>query len=376
MSRQHIQTVGRSPRLKLQHLATRNPEKVKRIGAKYQAVKVTTSWQDVVSDPEVDVVVVGVIPQLHHEIAQAALAHNKPVYVEKPLAETPEHCLEIQRLAWERGLPLAVGFNRRFAPATEWMVKAFKAAGSPTSVIYRISDDDRVRPPVQQWKLECRLLIEIVHIFDLLAYLFEAEPVCIYARETRFNDTLVTIEYDNGCQATILSSSWGTMAQPKEHMEAILDRAALEMDDFVEVRTFGIPKLPAVQRFAGRPYDDCDNCHVEDFAQRGLVALRDLRQRYNQLMLDSGVLKNSASVANWDRLGELMGAKPLPQINYAADKGWGAALEHFCQAAMEGKVPRNATPIDGNRATACAVHGRKSIEAKGPIDLNPKDWLT
>jgi len=374
MSQQHIQTIGRSDRLVLQHLATRNPEKLQRVANRYDAVRASTRWQEVIGDPEVDVVVVGVVPHLHPEITQAALEHGKPVYVEKPLAETPQLCLAIQRKAWQCGQPLAVGFNRRFAPATEMMRQAFHAAGPPCTVFYRISDDDRVRPPDQQWKLECRLLIEIVHIFDLLAYLFGAEPVRIEATEGRFNDTLVTLEYDNGSRASILSSSWGTMAQPKEHMEAILDRAALEMDDYVEVRTYGLADFPAVQRFAGRPYDQCDNSHVEDFARRGLDALRALRQRYNRLMLDSGVLADSGEAANWERLAEMMGQPPLPQINYAADKGWGAALEHFCQAAMAGTTPRNATAIDGNRSTACAVAGRRSIETRGPIDLDSRTW--
>ena len=59
MSRQHIQTVGRDPILKLQHLATRNVEKVERLGKKYNVVRYSTDWQDVLFDPEVDIVVVG-----------------------------------------------------------------------------------------------------------------------------------------------------------------------------------------------------------------------------------------------------------------------------------------------------------------------------
>ena len=375
MSRQHIQTVGRSPLLKLQHLATRNPEKVKRLGEKYHAVRYTTRWQEVVEDPEVDVVVVGVVPQLHPQIARAALEGGKPVYVEKPLAETPEQCLEIQQLGWERELPVAVGFNRRFAPATELLAKAFGSAGPPVSVIYRISDDDRIRPPEQGWKLECRMLIEVVHIFDLLTYLIGAEPVSIYARETRFNDALVTIEFENGSRATVFSSSFGSMGQPKEHMEAVLDRGAVEMDDFVEVRSYGLPELPAVQRFAGRPYDDCDNSHVEDFAARGREALLEMRQRYDRAMIDSGVLEDSSSAEAWARVKEMLGDPPLPQINYASDKGWGRALEHFCTAAVEGAVPKNANAIDGNRATACAVSARRSIETGQPVGLDPREWL-
>ena len=50
-----------------------------------------------------------------------------------------------------------------------------------------------------------------------------------------------------------------------------------------------------------------------------------------------------------------------PQINYASDKGWGAALEEFCLALAEGRRPANAGPADGNRATACAAAARRSI---------------
>ena len=149
-----------------------------------------------------------------------------------------------------RSLPVAVGFNRRFAPATQLLAQAFATSGPPVSVLYRISDDDRALPPEQRWKKEDRLLIETVHILDLLTYPIGGEPLGVYACQTRWNDVLVTLEFDNGSRAMVLSSSWGSLAQVKEHMEAVLGHAALEMNDFVGVRTFGITGGPAVARFA------------------------------------------------------------------------------------------------------------------------------
>lgn len=375
MSRQHIQTISRSQRLKLQHLADLDAEKLARVAGRCRPASCSTRWQDVVGDPAVQVVVVGVVPRFHAEIAQAALKHGKPVYVEKPLASTPEECLAVQRLAWERKLPVAVGFNRRFAPATELLVESFRTARSPVSVFYRISDDDRVRPPEQQWKKEDRLMIETVHIFDLLTYLIRAEPISVFACESRWNDALVTVEFENGSLATIHSSSYGSLAQPKEHLEAVLDRGAVEMDDFVEVRTFGLNGLPTVARFAGRAYDDCDNRHVQDFAERGLAAVLDFRCRYAQAMTTAGVLDDPPATDAWQRARLALGDPPLPQVNYASDKGWGNALEGFCLAAVEGKTPHNATAVDGNRATLCAVSARRSIETGRPVRLDPHDWL-
>jgi predicted dehydrogenase len=360
MSQQHLQTIAHSPHLVLQQLADRDSAKLQRVAERYAPVRCSTRWEDVVADPEVEVVVAGVLPEFHPQIARAAIDQGRPVYVEKPLAPTPEECRFLQRLAEERRVPVAVGFNRRFAPATEVLQRAFRSTAGPATVYYRIADDDRVRPADQRWKNVDRLLTEAVHIFDLLTYLLGSEPVRIEARETRPNDALVLVDYASGSHAAVLCSSYGSLAQPKEHLEAILDRAAVEMDDFVEVRSYGLADVPAVTRFAGRAYDGCDNRHVADFAQRGLSALIEIRACYAAALHASGV-----------RLGD----PPLPQINYASDKGWGRALESFCLAVAAGQRPSNATAADGNRATACAVAARRSLEWGLPVTLDPETWL-
>ena len=369
MSRQHIQTIGRSPHLVLRHLADLDPARLAQVADRYRAQQRSTRWEDVVADAEVDVVVAGVFPELHPQIARAAILADKPIYVEKPLAPTTEECQAIQALAEERGVAVAVGFNRRFAPATQLLKEAFRRSASPATVYYRIADDDRIRPPEQHWKNADRLLTETVHIFDLLAYLLAAEPVRIDARATRPGDDLVLIDYANGSHAAILSSSYGSLAQPKERLEAILDRGAVEMDDFVEVRSYGLPGIAPRTRFAGRPYDGCDNRHVEAFARRGLEALLEMRSRYEEAMRDAGVLADSSDAAAWQRARLRLGEPPPPQINYAADKGWGAALEEFCLAAVEGRQPANATAADGNRATACAVAARRSLRSGQAVTL-------
>lgn len=375
MSQQHIQTVARSDRLALQHLADIDPVRLEKIAARYHPVRRSTRWEEVVGDPDVDVVVIGVLPELHPVIARAALEQGKPVYVEKPLAPTVAECLEVDRIARSVGVPLAVGFNRRFAPATRVMRDVLRAAGPPVSVYYRIADDDRIRPPDQLWKTHDRLLTETVHIFDLLGFLLAAEPVEIYARDSRPNDVLTTIDFSNGSRATILSSSYGSLAQPKEHAEAILDSGgSMEMDDYVEVRCFGRPDRPPVQAFAGRGYDGCDNGHVEAFARRGLSALIDQRRVYEAAMRTSGVLADSGNADAWAEASRLLGNPPPPQINYAPDKGWGAALEAFCAAVAGGETPANASARDGNRATACAVAARESITTGQPVRLDPSLW--
>lgn len=75
------------------------------------------SYQELVASPNVDLVVVTAINQLHAEVAIAALNNNKYVFVEKPLAMTEEECLEILKAEEKTGKRLLqVGFMRRYDP--------------------------------------------------------------------------------------------------------------------------------------------------------------------------------------------------------------------------------------------------------------------
>ena len=170
MSQQHIQTIAKSEDLSLYFLADQDSQKLDKFSALYNPCKTTTKWQEVVESPDVDILVVGILPEFHTTIVKAALEKGKPVYVEKPLSENLSEIMEIEKLSRQRGVPVAIGFNRRFAPAVRYVEKMFCSVNGPITVFYRICDDDRIRPPGQNWKKQDRLLIEIVHIFDLLSY--------------------------------------------------------------------------------------------------------------------------------------------------------------------------------------------------------------
>lgn len=185
----------------------------------------------------------------------------------------------------------------------------------------------------------------------------------------------MTIEFANGSRATVFSSSHASLAQPKEHAEAALGEGRFfEMDDYVELRSYGLPDIEPVATFAGRPYDRCDNRHIDAFAKRGLAALTEQRRFYETVMRESGVLVDSSDPVAQAKARQRLGNPPPPQINYAPDKGWGAALEHFCTAVATGETPQNATGCDGNRATACALAARQSIDSGQPVRLDPSLW--
>lgn len=77
----------------------------------------TTDYREVLSDPDVDIVSICAPNFLHREMALAAIAAGKPIWIEKPMGRSASESEEIARAASAAGLVTAVGFNYRHAPA-------------------------------------------------------------------------------------------------------------------------------------------------------------------------------------------------------------------------------------------------------------------
>ena len=64
------------------------------------------SLDELLADPEVDIVVNLTVHHAHHDVTKRALAAGRHVYSEKPLALTPDEARELVELATARGLRL------------------------------------------------------------------------------------------------------------------------------------------------------------------------------------------------------------------------------------------------------------------------------
>jgi len=73
--------------------------------------RATGDWQALIADPAVDLIAITAPTHLHREMVLAAIAANKSVYCEKPLAGTLEHAREMTAAAEAAGIATLVGFN-------------------------------------------------------------------------------------------------------------------------------------------------------------------------------------------------------------------------------------------------------------------------
>lgn len=74
-------------------------------------------WEDAVRRADVDAVIIATPPDLHRDVALAAIAAGKHVLCEKPLARTAEDAATMLEAADRAGVVAHVGFNLRYAPA-------------------------------------------------------------------------------------------------------------------------------------------------------------------------------------------------------------------------------------------------------------------
>lgn len=79
----------------------------------------TTDWQEVIRDPEVQVVHICTPNNMHLPIALAAAAAGKHIFCEKPVGRTPEETQQIAAAARAAGVLSFVGYNYRWAPLVQ-----------------------------------------------------------------------------------------------------------------------------------------------------------------------------------------------------------------------------------------------------------------
>ncbi len=90
---------------------------LRRVGSQYPGMAITTDYGELLSDPEIDAVVVTAPTPTHYELAKAALLTGRHVFVEKPIALAVREAEGLVALAEARGRVLMVGHLLMYHPA-------------------------------------------------------------------------------------------------------------------------------------------------------------------------------------------------------------------------------------------------------------------
>ncbi len=119
--------IAASPGSTVVAVGSRDPARARRLASQLDAPRGYGSYQELVGDPDVDVVYVATTHAQHRAAALAALEAGKPVLVEKPLALSSRQAGEIAAAAAERHLLCVEGMWMRVNPAVDAVVRAIES---------------------------------------------------------------------------------------------------------------------------------------------------------------------------------------------------------------------------------------------------------
>jgi len=174
----HIPALRALPSYEIRALSAHNVESAHAAGEVFGVNAVFSDHEQLVTQPDIDMVVVTVKVPHHRKLVSAALAAGKAVYCEWPLGRDLDDARAMAALAVDQGVRTIVGLQARQAPAIEFVQQLLRDGYvgevlSTTMVGLSIPGDAVVQP--NAYMLDRTnganvLTIAVGHSLDLLNY--------------------------------------------------------------------------------------------------------------------------------------------------------------------------------------------------------------
>jgi predicted dehydrogenase len=117
----HIPALRALPNYEIRALSARSAESAREAGEVFGVGAVFSDHEELLTQPDIDVVAVTVKVPHHRELVSAALAAGKAVYCEWPLGRDIDDARAMAALAAEQGVHTVVGLQARQTPAIEFV---------------------------------------------------------------------------------------------------------------------------------------------------------------------------------------------------------------------------------------------------------------
>ncbi len=336
---------------------------------KFKVEKITSSFTDVTTDPEVDIVLIATSHEARVPIIESACKNGKHIFCEKPMAMTEWESYQIIKAVRKNDIKFCVDYMRRKAPAVvalkrEWLKHKESPERQPwryvevprgkfieeqaTDFFVRVQDESSSYRLVHLDPFTGGGLIigEAGHWIDLAWWLYDNDrPVEVHAWGSSRMRYGIHLLFQSGNAATIIMTPNGSFDYPKEMYEIAHDGAFFRMEFFVENQYFGRPgQEREIFPLARDPRPDAGK-------QGGLSGYMEKRAASRQ-----GAANQKET---WDLL--------------LADHGYQKMFDAFIDAIRN----NTRTPCDemaGYRTTYLTELAKKSVELNHPLPVPVEKW--
>jgi hypothetical protein len=238
-------------------IASRNPEHARSVAARHGLGRVYDTYQELLADPQIQIVDVAVPPDVQIEVVREIVkhgAHIRGVLAQKPLGVNYAQAKEIVDLCAAAGITLAVNQNMRYDQSVRACRSLLDRGYLGEPVLATI--DMRAIPhwmPWQQRQGWVTLRIMSIHHLDTFRYWF-GDPVRVFASvrpdprtAQKFSHedgiALYILEYSNGFRAASWDDVWAGPALEGAEKDIGI-RWRVEGIDGMARGTIGWPEYP------------------------------------------------------------------------------------------------------------------------------------
>ena len=237
----HLPNLQRSAIGQLHAVCSVSGARGKQYAMRFGASYCTTEYDEILTDPDIDVVLIVSRNQHHASQALAALNAGKHVFLEKPMALTEEECRQLNQAVKTSRRSLTVGFNRRFAPYYIEMKAVLSKRQTPAVINCRVNS-----PGIsgKYWMADPEIggaiLGEACHFTDLMYWLLDSEPIRVTATSLPQgladpigeNNMVATFAFADGSIANLTYCTVGSRTSGGERVEVYAPGIAAVTEDF------------------------------------------------------------------------------------------------------------------------------------------------
>ena len=383
ISSTHLRTAGATDYINISAIADLNEKLLVAHSKKYKVGYTTTDYKQLLNDPAIDIIVIGVKQELHAKLIVESLDSGKWVWCEKPMCETAEEAENILAAAERNPGKLAIGFNRRFAPAYTAALSELKKRPRPWFVSYRMQMNNvqKKRNKDSFYFTRPAIVYEGCHLTDLATFIFGEAPSRVFMSgpADEENDCVI-LEYKDGSRFQLLTTnSAGNGGLAKEFAEFFAAGLALQVNDFTDLKIRGdYDKTDRIFPFAWGEYADEINRYGYDFVEtlRMQLAQPDRAIADAQDTVIAPVVRGYSEhpyEAAVNKIYEELKDLDWEDRHFIVDKGWERSFQHFCKAFLDGTEPLNADAKAGKLANDISYALLESKKCGSPVEFKSEN---
>lgn len=209
MGEEHIKNIYYKQNVNIRVVCDTDVKRAKNLKVKYNAQRIETDYNKVVSSEDVDVVIIATYPSTHYAILKECIEHGKHVICEKPLSDNLEDAKKMAKLITDNPeTKVLVGYILRHNKTYQKVKEMISSGKIGFPVIMRMSQNHHT----MDWNKYLNLIKETspivdcgVHYLDVMRWFTGAEIIDINGIGLRTEDDVPLGKYNYGLITVKLS---------------------------------------------------------------------------------------------------------------------------------------------------------------------------